>query len=283
MRARAELSPRIRRFGREKNPVLVVDDVLANPDEIRDFAIRSRFAQASVSSYYPGYLAPCAMHGLERLAAWVAAEMWCNGFRLDPDRRSSRLEGIRSDNRYFAACAPDPKAAYRNVHVDGHSWLAILIHLSSNMESTTGTAFWRHQGVGMESFYGGSDPLKEVILIDGVFGTRILNRARKPLAYSGATYDEWCRSFIAAKVRRPPFPHRDHDDWKQIGSVPARFNRLVAYPTWQWHGIYMTRYTPPESIEHARLTLNLFVTHPLLGGEVPALVPAAPLRFRVED
>jgi hypothetical protein len=275
----SELNPRIRRFGREKNPVLVVDDVLVNPTEVRDYAIHSRFVQADDRTYYPGYLAPCALHGLEPLVAWVAQEMWSNGHRLDRDRKYSSLDEVDCNNRYFAICAPDPNAAYRNVHVDGHSWLAIVLYLSLDLEATTGTAFWRHKGTGMESFYCGPDPVKEMTMIDGVFGTHMLNQVRGPLAYSGAaTYEQWSEGFFVPRVRRPPFPDRDHDGWKQIGRISARYNRLVAYPTWQWHGVYLTRYAPPPRIEDARLTLNLFVTHPLLGGHKAALVPAAPLR-----
>ena len=42
----------------------------------------------------------------------------------------------------------------------------------------------------------------------------------------------------------------------------AKYNRLVAFPTWQWHGLVHPRYAPPARLRDARLTLNAFVVHP---------------------
>jgi hypothetical protein len=82
-------------------------------------------------------------------------------------------------------------------------------------------------------------------------------------------------SSLMPERTRPPFPARDHGSWQRIGLASARYNRLVAYPTWQWHSLAMCSYSPPATLADARLTLSLFVRHPLLAP--PAPVRTAPL------
>src|SRR5262245_13271779 len=76
----SRLTPELQRFGRDKNPVLVVDDFLANPDEVRQCALQSRFCAGSYLRYYPGYQADCGLRGIDEVVSWVAATMWRDAF-----------------------------------------------------------------------------------------------------------------------------------------------------------------------------------------------------------
>jgi hypothetical protein len=265
----------LRRLGRDRNPLLVVDDVLANAEEIRAHALGCQFrAPTRGGGYYPGYLAPCALRGVDRVGRWAARYLWREAYELDDDDRASRLHQVEVDS-FFAVCAPAPRERYVNVHVDGHSWLAMLIYLTPGEERASGTAFWRHVPTGLESVYNGPEPLRRIAVLEGLFGVELFDPARQPLVYSGEpTYQRWISTLMPAAVKAP-FPDRDHGAWKRIGVVGARFNRLVVYPTWQFHSISMRKAQRPGSLEAARLTLNGFLKHPLI--ESLERMPAAPL------
>ncbi len=44
----------VRRMGRELQPLVIVDDVLLNPEEVRAWAVAQAYADAPDGSYYPG-------------------------------------------------------------------------------------------------------------------------------------------------------------------------------------------------------------------------------------
>jgi hypothetical protein len=89
----------------------------------------------------------------------------------------------------------------------------------------------------------------------------------------GVTYKDWMHSLFDDHAIPPPFPGHDHGPWELIGAVPAKFNRLVVYPTWQFHSVVMNKPKPSISIDNVRLTLNTFMKHPAL--ERIARVPVA--------
>ena len=54
----------------------------------------------------------------------------------------------------------------------------------------------------------------------------------------------------------------DDDTWKRVGYIPAKFNRLVVYPTWQIHSIVDRTNPNILNAETIRLTINQFVDYP---------------------
>jgi hypothetical protein len=97
-----------------------------------------------------------------------------------------------------------------------------------------------------------------------MFGVDIMNRARQAFVESYApTWDDWVQSLVG--LFKMPWPTRDFGEWEMIHYVPARFNRLVVYPTWQYHSVATKRYAPPQTMEEARLTMNIFIRHKAFG------------------
>jgi hypothetical protein len=272
IRMSERLVPRLRRVGRDRNPVLVVDNFLANPDEVRAQALESRFRGGDHLRYYPGYQADCALTGVDEIVSWVARRMWSAGFGCEP---SAVIDQADCNRPLFSALSPQPDGKYVNIHVDGHSWLAVLIYLSPDIEDVSGTAFWRHREHQLESVYLGPNPMKAMSTIDAVFGTSMLEKVLPPLGRDPASTFEQFVSGLCERDISPPFPERSHGDWQRIGHIRARYNRLVAYPTWMWHSPAMRGYQPPRALADARLTLNLFIRNPLL--ESRTLVPIAPI------
>jgi hypothetical protein len=253
------------RFGAEKNPILVIDDVLANAEEIRRYAFGYQFQRPIQGrSYYPGFTAPCSLRGVDAVSSLAARIMWTDGFGRDPEQGVSVLSDLLTDT-FFAIYSPAKTSTYGNVHSDSHSWLALLVYLTPGEESFSGTGFWRHKATGLESACSSKEPLGLMMQLDAMFKTRLVEGARKVHQHvPHKTYEEWVKSMFNDVAIPPPFPAHDHGPWENIGIVPAKFNRLVLYPTWQFHSIATTREKPSLTRDNVRLTLNTFVKHPAL-------------------
>jgi hypothetical protein len=259
-----KLQVSIQRFGNDANPVLVVDDALANAEEIRGYALGLQWLRAvQARSYYPGYTAMCGLRGIDAVGAWAARRLWKEAYGLDDADPASRLGEVQTD-AFFAIFAPERDCPYSVVHVDSHSWLAMLVYLTPGEENASATGFWRHVPTGLESGCTGRiDVFSTMHRFDAVLKTKLLETPRAVLAHApNHTYADWLAELIKTSSKTPPFPSGDYGPWQKIGAVSARFNRLVAYPTWQFHSILPTRPELATTLASARLTLNGFIKHP---------------------
>jgi hypothetical protein len=69
---------------------------------------------------------------------------------------------------------------------------------------------------------------------------------------------------------RKPFSIAEDENWKLLKFVPAKFNRLVVYPTWQIHSVIDELDPEILTVENMRLTMNQFVEYPLSEGIAPS-------------
>jgi hypothetical protein len=246
----------IRRFGHEQQPVLVADEVLANPDAIRAYALGTDLR--AVPSPEPCYQAPCTLPGGPELRAWVARTLCDQGFGLDPEPHLKGLDGDSS----FHLFAPSADRKYGTIHLGVGGWIVIVLGLKPREEESSGTGFWRHAPTRIESAYAGDDALDSMLRIDDVFGTKLFASARIAHAHApDKSYPAWVRSLLHAAPSKPPFPVDDHGPWERIGAVSARYNRLIAFPSWMFQSVLMKR-RGGTSLETARLTLNGVLRHP---------------------
>jgi hypothetical protein len=256
------------RFGREKNPVLVVDDVFKNPDALRAHALGCQFFTPPAPE--PGYVTACPLRGVRPLGTWVAQQIFKDGFGLDPE---TQLPAVETDAS-FRVFAPAKGRMYGTIYVSTR-WLEAIIGLTPGEEETSGTAFWRHAPTGLESAYCGPNPFDFMLRVDAMFDTRLVEGARVAHAFAPKVpYSAWVNSLYRSAAARPPFPSRDHGVWELIGSVPARYNRLVAFPTWQFRGVHMKKDTG-TTLASARLTMNVSIGHPAF--EARERLPAEPV------
>jgi hypothetical protein len=257
----------ILRFGSEKIPILVVDDVLANVDAVRAYAKGLHYVTPAMTE--PSYYAACTIFGTSPLGTWVAGRLCSEGFGLDPEEHL-RDGDTESSFRLFA---PTKQHKYGTIHVTAHSWVSIILGLTPGEPS--GTGFWRHVPTGLESAVGGTDPFDLMVRIDQLFKTQHVAGARAARAFAPKTpYNLWLRQLFQSSSSRQPFPNTDHGDWKLIGAVPTTYNRLVAFPAWAFHSIVMSQDTG-TTLDTARITMNLFVRHQAL--EPRERLPAEPM------
>ncbi len=251
----------VRRIGEDKNPVIIVDNVLANALEVREFALGSRFSAGHEGDYYPGYMSACSLPGMTQLTRWVAEFAWRNVYQLE-DAPFLDLKEVASSS-FFAAFAPRMDGSFINVHVDSHSWLAVVLYLSPPAIES-GTAFWRNKESALQSFIGGEDSLLGIQKVEALFGVNILDRLKQAYAMDPVvSMNEVRERLFASKKVSPPFSAESCDVWERLDHVSVKFNRMVVYPTWQFHSVAYPNYLPPKHLRDARLTLNTFVKYPL--------------------
>jgi hypothetical protein len=222
---------RVERQGREGQPVIVVDDLLAEPDQWRMLAARARYGR--IGPYYPGLRAsvPAAAASLMRdeLAAAIGET-----FGLDP------LPPVLECYFSIVTTPPDALAPIQRLpHFDGlePERIAILVYLSGAEQG--GTAFYRQRATGFETVDAARLSAFEAALEAGI--------ARHGLPSA---------SYIAG----------DTELYEQIASYEARPNRALIY---RGHTLHCAAIPPdaplPADPVRGRLSVNSFLFDPQRG------------------
>ncbi len=212
--------------GRERQPVLVIDDFVPDPRALIDEAAQLQYT--TIGPHYPGIRAgvPAA-----RVRAFLApiVDLLCSSFEC-----GSQLQVLEA---YYSLVTTRPgelRPIQRLPHFDGleRERLALLHFISSDRSS--GTAFYRHRSTGFES-------------VDAV---------RYP-QFSAALTGE------AAKhgLPDPAYISGDTPMYEQIASFDGAFNRALVYRGHVLHCALL-----PGGLSYSsdprvgRLTVNTFLT-----------------------
>lgn len=219
---------RIDRIGREGQPLILVDDLLAEPELWRDVAARSRYGR--IGPHYPGLRAPVPPQAAAAIRDGLA-DLIGRIFGLDP--APPLLE------TYFSIVTTPPAALapiQRLPHFDGlePSRIAILVYLSGS--DLGGTAFYRQRATGFETVDAGRFPAFEAALKAGVAGQGL-----PPPAYISG----------------------DTPLYERIARYEARPNRALVY---RGHSLHCAAIPPgaalPEDPLRGRLSINAFLFDP---------------------
>ncbi|WP_150126079.1 DUF6445 family protein [Brevundimonas sp. LM2] len=221
---------RVDHVGRECEPLIVLDEAVADPGALVDVAAADAFGDPTLGdNFYPGRLAPAPL-------AYVGGLVRA----LDPLIRQAF--GLRDVGLGRATCnfslvtlAPAQLTlAQRIPHVDTVDPLqfAILHYLCA--PRLGGTAFYRHRATGYETLTPERlDPYRAVL-------DRELAQRPPPAAYIDG----------------------DTPQFEQTHRVEAAFNRLVVYRSRTLHSGHLAE---PHALSpdprRGRLTANIFVTY----------------------
>lgn len=151
---------RIERQGHERQPVIVVDDMLADPERWRAAAAAARYGR--IGPYYPGVRAHVASEDAWAMRDELAGVIG-ETFGIDPVPPVLEC--------FFSIVTTPPEALapiQRLPHVDGlePDRLAILVYLSGAEQG--GTAFYRQRATGFETVDAARFPAFETALKAGV-------------------------------------------------------------------------------------------------------------------
>ena len=213
-------------FGREQAPLVVVDNLVANPDELVNLAATKLFGD--VTSYYPGVRAKVPLTYQQFIINNLRDV--CSGyFGLDAG-------GLRFTACHFSlVTTPQEKLTYlqRIPHVDSlfANQLAFIHYLFK--ADLGGTAFYRHRITGFES----------------------VDQARKP---------EYWRH-VEQEQSGPDSPPAEYINgntplYEQIAMHEGAFNRLLLYRRNSLHSAALAKsFTANPDPRTGRLSINGFL------------------------
>lgn len=228
--SRFALAPRLTiaktSLGREGEPLLVIDNVMADAQHLVEEAARASFAPAfGPAGGYPGLRAPAPLDYVEAVARTLFPQIVA-AFALPPVRLA-RAEC----NFSLVTQRPETLAAsQREPHVDTVDPLqfAILHYLCGPDHG--GTGFYRHRATGFETLT-----------------------------------DERIAPYRTARASEPPppsgYPARESAAFEQIGGIDAAFDRIAVYRSRLLHsGLIADPARLSSDPRAGRLTANIFLT-----------------------
>jgi hypothetical protein len=216
------------RQGREAQPVVVVDDLLADPQEWRRLAARLTYGR--IGPFYPGLRAHVPADAAAAMREELAPRI-AEAFRLDP---------VPQLLECFFSIVTTPPAQLAPIqrlpHFDGleAKRTAILVYLSGADQG--GTAFYRQRATGFETVDAARFPAFEAALKAGV-----------------------------AEHGLPPPAYIDGDTplYEEIARYAARPNRGLIY---RGHSLHCAAIpagaTLPADPATGRLSINAFLFDP---------------------
>ena len=249
--------------------VLIVDDCLAEPELLREFALGLRYVQPAAPDRYPGWKSIASLSGAEEVMRSLVARYQESSVMSKPSTLD--VSAARVLSQHFSILSFDPATAqsfgYQGQcqHVDGFSWLATVLYLfqaGEEPDARRGTAFWRHRQSGLQHWLHGD--MVQIAKVEKLLGLKMSPTIQ---SLSGIPYiqslDQISQSiFDHTRAKTMPFSADESDTWERLAVVGACFNRMIVYPTFQIHTIVDTVAPNPASLEEARLTMNTFVDYP---------------------
>jgi hypothetical protein len=216
---------RLYREGREQQPVIVIDDFAADPDQIVEDA--RRLTWEPIGPYFPGvrHLTPPAM--VEEARARLTGLIQQVFETKDP---LSRIES------YFSLVtkpADQLEPLQRLPHFDGldRPCIAMVHHLSRIERGAT--AFFRHRSTGFET----------------------MSRQRMP-AYNLAVN----REIMRLGMPKAQYLNGDTSIYERIGRHEAKYNRLLIYRGQTLHGAEAPDDLPlTDDPATGRFSINTFI------------------------
>lgn len=248
-------------IGEYGTAVLQVDDFLTNPSEIRAFALSLTYSPPWDDDYYPGIATSVNLHSGLELLRWVSEQALLK--RFSKGNRPADIQYQGGTPCFFMVKTIDadevPETFFEQ-HADTTYWLSTVLHLSEYHESR-GTAFWEHRHTGLQH-WSRADPIMARRL-EATLGLRLSEQLDEAFRRGAPLYESADMAKIfRRKSGRPPFSAREDENWRLLGFVPSKFNRLVAYPSWQIHSIVDEAHCGPLTVENMRFTMNQFISYP---------------------
>lgn len=249
-------------------PVLVIDDALEDPHSLRAMAWKTRFHLPAPSEYYPGWQASAQMPGETRLIQTIGKlfldRLWPQGWPAP-----LTIEEMVPHST-FAVFGMDRDRArqtgYIDQHVDSYSWIAVVTYLFDTPHppgGQRGTAFWKHKPTDLDAFFFGD--LLQASQVERLFGLNFIDPIRRAaMRVQAASMDALQKTIFESNgSTRHLFSLEEDAKWMLLRFFEGKFNRMIAYPTWQFHSIVDTAEPEALSIRNARLTYNTFVPYPV--------------------
>jgi hypothetical protein len=252
-----------------RTPLLVIDDCVADPTQLRSFGLGLRYARPT-GDYYPGWKSAAALRGARafyrRVSDAFLAALWPGGA---PPQLAVTSQNVQT----FAVLGFDPSQEphFIDQHTDDEAWLATVLYLFPNEQARgRGTAFWRHRPTGLTHWL--PTDIANVLSSEVFLGLDLTKPVAAAMANGIVPPIANLRAFGerlggAPKPGRRAFSLEETDEWELVHFVEAKFNRMVIYPTFQIHSVVDTS-DPTDASVGVRLTMNTFIDYPFPGPHI---------------
>lgn len=138
---------RIELLGQEKNPLLIIDNFIAAPEQLLEQANSEPGFTAQVSDFYPG-LRKQIVGGYPTQSLQTVIPLMHDIFSIAPERKAQLSLCAFS----LTTTAPEKLRPIQSVpHIDTHDPLQFAMVHYLCAESFGGTSFYRHRSTGHES------------------------------------------------------------------------------------------------------------------------------------
>jgi hypothetical protein len=216
----------LRHYGEEQNPLIIIDDLLLNPDSLIEYAAEARFS-APEATYYPGLnaalpasylntLLPVLRPSLMRAFDIGQSALAARAFFALSTLRAEEMAPLQKIPHYDQ---PDPRC------------LAMVHYLARDQAG--GTGFFRHIPTGFES-------------IDRNRREAYMPQVERELALHGDGLTGYTGP--------------DTPNYELLETVEPRFNRLVIYRSHVLHCALFDGARLTDDPRTGRLTANSFFT-----------------------
>tara|TARA_B100000029_G_scaffold128863_1_gene122436 strand:- start:405 stop:1091 length:687 start_codon:yes stop_codon:yes gene_type:complete len=191
----------VEHIGKSNNRIIIVDDILQNPDEFHDFICKLPIPLAQDG--FPGYQLRINYDfpQLESLLLSLAKQHY------GIDEREFRFNVNRFDGHHTQR----RRCTYPHVDVD--SSLAANIYLTKEIEGKSGTAFYKHKRSGLEY---------------------------RPIFKAKYRYDSFEAVTTQDPEEFVPYiPVVDNSDFLMYNFIEGKYNRLVMYEADLFHNLFV--------------------------------------------
>jgi hypothetical protein len=216
----------LRRLGREGVPLLIIDEVLADPEGLRALAAATPFTEP-VSPWYPGVNAPMPDAYLASLLPVLRPSLQ-RAFGLSDEARLATMSFLALSTRRSDELAPRQRIPHYDQPDPGV--LAMVHYLGHDQGG--GTGFFRHEATGFETI---TPPRRDayLLMVDAELETH-------GAALTG-------------------FAGPDTPGYRLTEAVEARCNRLIVYPACVLHCALFEGARLDADPLTGRLTANSFL------------------------
>jgi hypothetical protein len=213
-------------IGRENAPLLVIDNLVADPEELVSDAVSKRYT--APHSYYPGLRAKAPL-SYQVFLVGTLRDVLCEYFDLQP-------AALRFSMCHYSVVTTAPELLtplQRIPHVDSNDSRGLAsIHYLFKAD-LGGTAFYRHRATGFE----------------------YVDEARK-----GAYYSVLERELAGPSAPQPQYIDSDTALFERVGLQTGVFNRMLVYRRNSLHSGAPARGLPlPPNPATGRLSINCFL------------------------
>lgn len=212
-------------YGKEKHPILSLDNFLENPQDVVDIISKHPFPERNkLNVFHPGWRIPCKLE-FEDIKNAIT-QVCDHYYKLEDYIKNDTGRELYIDIQFNLYQGGTPCMVTSILpHVD-QAFIACNLHLNPDEENMGGTDFYTHVRTGLQADYS------------YIFGDKF-KQTQKYMLLKEEKRAIWFNNY---ETIHDDFElEKRSDQWKKEFTVEAKFNRLNIYPAYLFHAVGMKK------------------------------------------